>query len=805
MPNANPNGDGRPNPLGLPSTSDGVLDAAAAVMCRFQEVMARFLDTQQAVLRDYFQAVGGAVPGTLPDGGQETASLRSVELPAALAPVGVSSSELAPTRVADTVSTALSNSDVPASQPALTASAVAQPAAPPTREELTLRLLELVCKRTGYPREMLDLDLDLEADLGVDSIKRVEILSTLAESLGGQESDLGSRLELEKLTILRTLRGILDYLDQALLTSGQAGAESPSAIEHKSPRLAALPLHDAASPNGRPASANGSEELQIQRALVALVDAPLSTSSLPVIPHGTVLITDDGRGIAHHVAQRLADFGHRVALLRHGADGVCRTADNAYQCDLADPEQVQQLVESVCNDVGAIGGLVHLSTLAASVDGESPQERAVRDVKSLYLLARACEEDLCRAAENGGAVLLGAMSLGGHLGFDDGPLSEHFRAGHGGIAGFLKCVSQEWDDVLVRAVDLDLDAAPEELADLLLAELGDPNGPDEVGVTRARRVKWQPVEAPLNGECAEPVRLNKGASVLITGGARGITAQIAMALARQWQPHLILVGRTPLPENDEPVDVAALSDPAEIKQALIERIRQSGTQPTPSAVEAEFRRLMASREVRATLAEIARCGSTWEYHALDVRDAAAFGGLLDEVNRRGPVQGVIHGAGVIEDKLLRDKTAESFDRVFRTKVDSAYLLSQRLDPARLRFCILFASLASRYGNRGQSDYAAANEVLSKLAVELDRKWPGRVCSIAWGPWSQVGMVADLEPHLVRRGLKLISPEEGPRFVLDEISRGGKGDCEVIVAGGAERLVRPQARGAGVPPTTMIAE
>ena len=102
---------------------------------------------------------------------------------------------------------------------------------------------------------------------------------------------------------------------------------------------------------------------------------------------------------------------------------------------------------------------------------------------------------------------------------------------------------------------------------------------------------------------------------------------------------------------------------------------------------------------------------------------------------------------------------------------------------------VFASITSRYGNRGQSDYAAANEVLSKLAADLDRRWPARVVSIAWGPWAEVGMVADLEKHLVARGLKLIAPAQGAAFAVDELVYGHKGEPEVVIAGGTEQMSR----------------
>ena len=111
------------------------------------------------------------------------------------------------------------------------------------------------------------------------------------------------------------------------------------------------------------------------------------------------------------------------------------------------------------------------------------------------------------------------------------------------------------------------------------------------------------------------------------------------------------------------------------------------------------------------------------------------------------IDGVIHGAGVIQDKLIRDKTPESYDRVFGTKVESALILSRRLQFEQLKFCVFFASVAGRFGNRGQSDYAAANEVLSQAgrAARSPLAGPGRVDRLgavvqrsAWYPsWSSI--------------------------------------------------------------------
>src|SRR5206468_11322193 len=103
-------------------------------------------------------------------------------------------------------------------------------------------------------------------------------------------------------------------------------------------------------------------------------------------------------------------------------------------------------------------------------------------------------------------------------------------------------------------------------------------------------------------------------------------------------------------------------------------------------------------------------GSDVLYAQSDVRDAESLSRVLGAWRERfGDPVGLIHGAGVIHDKLLRDKTPESFDRVLGTKLDGALNLARLLKPEPLRFAAFFSSVAGRFGNKGQSDYAAAND------------------------------------------------------------------------------------------------
>ena len=142
-----------------------------------------------------------------------------------------------------------------------------------------------------------------------------------------------------------------------------------------------------------------------------------------------------------------------------------------------------------------------------------------------------------------------------------------------------------------------------------------------------------------------------------------------------------------------------------------------GEECSLSKVEAEYGKLLREREMRKNLRAMEEAGSRVHYFQGDVRDEETFSRCIDGIYHEfGRLDAVIHGAGIIEDKLLEDKTVESFDRVFDTKAISAFILSKKLRPDSLKSLVLFSSIAGRFGSRGQCDYSAVNEVVNKLAL-----------------------------------------------------------------------------------------
>ncbi|MFD5513447.1 SDR family NAD(P)-dependent oxidoreductase [Streptomyces sp. NPDC127051] len=592
-------------------------------------------------------------------------------------------------------------------------------------EEVMDAVLEIVHTRTGYPRDMLDPELDLEADLSIDSIKRVEIIGALADRIG-LPTDPGGSAEsaVEELSRIKTLRGIVDWVTtHASAQAAAAGGSAPSPAAGKAAGVAAGPASASASASAdtQAAAANGptpapAGPLRRMRVDVEPVAAPGGDpGALQGLRIGVV---EDGQGVA------LALCG---ALEAHGA-------------------RAEVLAEA---DAG-FDGIVDLSALRAG------QEAVLPGAFPGY-----------KRALTGGVRRLIFGSTPGS-----------------GLHGFARSAALEFPGTLVRAVDLHPKEDPGRLAAQLLAELSDQGeGLASVGYTaEGLRVTRRPVPAPLPASAgtlgASP--LGPGSVVLLTGGARGITARTAVALARATGCHVELVGRTPEPagQGDEFVHAG---DRVALRAALI----GSGLR-TPAEIEAAASRILAEREVRATLAALAGAAASVRYHCADVTDAHAVRAVVADVRaRHGRLDGIVHGAGTLRDGLLCDKEPAVFTEVFTTKVAGARHLAAAAaehgsTPAPA-FLALFGSVAGVYGNRGQTDYAAANDALDGFALSWAETFPGRVLSVDWGPWAAEagGMVTpELERAYARRGIPLISPEAGTGAFLAELAHGG--DVQVVL-------------------------
>jgi acyl transferase domain-containing protein/acyl carrier protein/NAD(P)-dependent dehydrogenase (short-subunit alcohol dehydrogenase family) len=703
----------------------------------------------------------------------------------------------------------------------------AAPAAGPVAD-VAQTLLAVVSEKTGYPVEMLELDMGLDSDLGIDSIKRVEILSALQERLPGSPV-IGP----EHLGTLRTLGEIARHL----------GAGSPPAVAAATPPPAPAAAHAAdvaqtllavvSEKTGYPVEmleldmgldsdlgidsikrveilsalqerlpgspVIGPEHLGTLRTLgeiarhlkigkteAAAEPVPSSVSepapaALPVgrsaivpVPlenpgGGTVAVNTEG---AFWVAGDGSPFSGEICRLLRARGFSARLLPSGGYDDLSRSETISGLV------------------VAAPESGTDD-----RFLEDAFILLKNAAPGLLRAATTGGAIFATVSRLDGSFGCGAG--SEIADPLSGGLAGLSKTAGREWPEVTCKAIDAGTfpDDAARALA--VVEELFRP-GQTEVGLTPEGRTGLRLAELPAAPAASEaPVR--EGEVVVITGGGRGVTAAAAVALAQAYRPLVILVGRSAMPAA-EPAWLASLTEEAPMKRAILEHAEGK---IHPREIEERYRGVIAGREIVETLARVEAAGGRGLYRSADIRDAGAVGMLFDEIRREhGPIRGIVHGAGVLADRLITDKTREQFRLVYETKVAGLRSVLAAAGDA-LRFVALFSSTTGRFGRTGQVDYAVANEVLNKLAQAEGRRRPAcRVVSINWGPWDGGMVTPALKKVFAGERIGLIGLEAGGDFLVREIAATGD-PVEVVALAGAAG--EPAAAAVAAPKAQTLTE
>jgi NAD(P)-dependent dehydrogenase (short-subunit alcohol dehydrogenase family) len=427
-----------------------------------------------------------------------------------------------------------------------------------------------------------------------------------------------------------------------------------------------------------------------------------------------------------------------------------------------------------------IGALVNLMGCADS----STEAVHLHDARALFLLLKLFEQDLKRSAAGGAGWLVNLTAFNGRFGLD-GPTAQ--AAASAGTLGVAKSAAREWPALRVKCIDTQPGLEPAWLAAQILRELGSGDREVEAGYSAMGRCRIGLEQRTSEPAALERLTLDHGAVLLVTGGACGITADLTRLLAEQYRPRLVLLGRSSLPAEEAP-ETRGITDPRKLKQYLIGAMRAQGS-VSPAMVEQALQRILKDRQMLANLAAMRAAGSELEYHAIDARDSTAFAQLIDDVyTRLGRIDGVLHGAGVISDKLIANKPAAAFDAVFDTKVLPALVLAQKLDMASLKFLVFFSSVAGRYGNIGQCDYSAANEVLNKLAGQLSSAWPRlHALAINWGPWD-AGMVSDdVRKLYAAHAIRPIPVACGRRHFLAELGRGAQGQAEVVISASIRQI------------------
>ncbi|MFZ9095700.1 MAG: SDR family NAD(P)-dependent oxidoreductase [bacterium] len=349
------------------------------------------------------------------------------------------------------------------------------------------------------------------------------------------------------------------------------------------------------------------------------------------------------------------------------------------------------------------------------------------------------------------------------------------------LSALAKTVQAEWVATHGRFIDLHKDFESAKFAELVWLEWNDPNlSRNQVGWDQNLQ-RWE-YERVLHIPQLSQQELPLSSRVwLVSGGAKGVTSDCLLALAKLSPDTFILLGRTVLEE--EPAWASEVPD-KDLKEAVLNEFKTKGEKATPKLINQMIKQVQASREINFTIQKLKELGATPVYVQADISNHSALGDTIKPIiQQHGEITGLIHGAGVLADRKLEQKSIQDFELVYGTKINGFRNLWKVLDPSKLSHVLLFSSGAGFFGNPGQSDYAIANEAINQIAWDLNRKHPHiKVVSYNWGPWDGGMVDENLKKLFQQRGVQVIPRGEGAKIFAETALSNDQFPSPIFVVG-----------------------
>ncbi len=630
----------------------------------------------------------------------------------------------------------------------------------PSNDAIKDFILAEVTDKTGYPQEMLDLDLDLEGDLGIDTVKQAELFVTLREHYDVPRPD-----DL-RLSDYNTLAKVLSFFSQATADRQKPAAESPTSHgqgnsaeaapaevqSDRSNELAHQPLQSEVSPSKVISRRIPFPKLQPHLDFCQETGVKLEEGTRVIV------VKDRGR-LGDALAQRLKDRKTEVLIL-----------------DGNNTQNLQDQIASLAGD-DRIDGIYFLPSFdpepfMSDLAPDEWQSELNRRVVLLYTLLH----DL-----PGKPFLICATAFGGLHGFGDQASRAVLSAG---TRGFAKAVSRERSSSLIKVIDFEADADLVKAAASLVAETLSGPGDVEIGYHSGLRFAIELKEETL--PAMNEISLPKDSIYLVSGGTGGITGPVVLDLARAAGGTFYLMGRTPLPDRSDPLLGRVVGNRDGLRKEWLRKPEDGSSKPTPAVVEARLARLERAAATYEIIHQLEDIGSKVHYLACDMTDFEAVRQAVKTIySAEGRVDVLIHAAGYESSRKLDNKPLEEVQLTLGVKATGFYYLIKALEEQHCmpEMVVGFASVAGRFGNLGQTDYSAASDLLSRQITSLTIRYPEMtaVC-LDWGPWADVGMASRGHiPSLMKMaGVDLLLPDKAAPHVRLELQSSSRG--EVVLAG-----------------------
>ena len=375
------------------------------------------------------------------------------------------------------------------------------------KDAVCTALREAFAERTGYPLELIEADLDLEADLGIDSVKRVEVVGHVGEVLGVDVKELDFSQALSVSDIAEVLVGSknVEVVDAQRTEAGASDAQL-----------------DSVTIGYKDESSRTAHRYVPQSVRIKSLGAERT-----ILPGDAILITAADQSVNDAVRKVLEELSLTVIEIPGDASEAT----------------IKRLTSS--DRLRRVSTIVDLSVLRPHADILSKGDAWWQDVEGQYTtvfsVAQATYETLQSYGEH--ASWIAVTSSGGMSGMDLRTVGDPI----GGLtAGFVKTLALELRQMHTRIVDFDV-VEPSSLAGALRTELTHEaeNEEIEIGYIEGDRYTVRVLPVPVSSsDRAVRQSLSTDSCVVMSGGSRGIVRECALALAEQRNIPVVLLGRS---------------------------------------------------------------------------------------------------------------------------------------------------------------------------------------------------------------------------------------------------------------------
>ena len=720
---------------------------------------------------------------------------------------------------------------------------VAAPAAQPAPKaaagkldpaQVSDEIVAMVADKTGYPKDMLDLDLDMEADLGIDTVKQAELFAAMREHYGIAQQE-GIQLK-DYPTIRHCINFVLNSVNNAAPAAQPAAAPAvepapaaqvaPAVETVAAPAPAAQPAPAEQTPAqvakpafvskptaehiGKPAddalTTNPTAPIERHESLAErpeapgykgehchekklryvtmVADAPLTErENRRLSKDRTVLIFADNSALIKAYQEEFKELGvktHVFTTLKTRSKNTTIVNWESYE------ETEKQLKEYAAEDPN-IQGIVYLlgATVKKFDKKVSPHNELTKYVMPLFIALRVFEKGLSNRTDADTFFAVNTK-IDGNFGYTT---KDEFNPIVGALTGGTTCYRKdvyERTGAISKLMDFEPETTPDEMAQMTMDEVL--HGDMRLMIGMRQKVRSTILSVPMRLDRSVKHFDLAGKTIIFTGSGRGIGAMLAQKIAAQYHSKIIILD---IIEIQEKTPVWATMNEAELaalKKQMWEEMRADHTQKaTPVMLERAFGRVKDSVTLYNNMQKLRDLGSEVEYYHCDVMNSSMMKEVCTKIKAKNSrVDGLIHFAGLERSKLIYDKDPMEYYRIFDVKATSfASFLANNVVKDK-GFFAFASSIAGKYGNLGQSDYASANDYLAKSALSLSNQGY-RAISIAMSAYKNVGMGvrAGVETFLRSNGVDFVDPEDGMQIFLDEIVYGRV--PEIVLTGSLGRL------------------